>query len=138
MRPLKICLWIAAVGCLLSAPGMFLPLKTIESLFRVFGGGDFPDSPLLIYAFRLMSATYVGVGIFFVILARQPNNYPLLVPFSGVCSVLLGLVCAITGMTAKMPPLWFLSDALSCIVIGALILAFWKKAQQSSQPAGTP
>ena len=138
MRPLKICLWIAAVGCLLSAPGMFLPLETIESLFRAFGGGGFPDSPLFIYALRLMSATYVGVGIFFVILARQPDNYPLLVPFSGVCSVLLGLVCAITGMTANMPPLWFLGDALSCIVIGALILAFWKKAQQSSQPASAP
>ena len=130
MRGLKICLWIAGVGCLTSVVGMFLPVRLVESLAKVFGGPAFPDSPLCLYALRVVSATYVGVGVFFVILALNPMKYGVLVPFSGLASVFLGVVCAITGLVVGMPALWFLGDTVSCIVLGVLILFFWQKARQ--------
>ncbi len=128
MRALKICLWIAGVGCLLSVFGMFLPVRLLESFARVFGGEAFPDSPLFLYALRVVSATYVAVGVFFVILALNPMNYGVLVPFSGVAAVFLGVVCGITGLLAAMPLLWFLGDSLSCAVLGVLIFVFWRQA----------
>ncbi|HUT29248.1 MAG TPA: hypothetical protein VMX13_05595 [Sedimentisphaerales bacterium] len=131
MRALKICLWIAGVGCLTSVVGMFLPVRLAESLAKVFGGPAFPDSPLCLYALRVVSATYVGVGVFFVILALRPMKYGVLVPFSGLASVFLGVVCGITGLVVGMPVLWFLGDSLSCVVLGVLILFFWQKAQQT-------
>ncbi len=129
MRALKICLWIAGVGCLLSVFGMFLPISTFESIAGFFGVESLPDSPLFLYAVRVMSATYVGVGVFFIILALHPMKYPVLVPFSGLAAVLLGVVCGITGLVEVMPALWFLGDSLSCVVLGVLILVFWRRAK---------
>jgi hypothetical protein len=127
MRALKICLWIAGVGCLLSVFGMFLPMSVFESIAKFFGIESLPDSPLLVYAVRLMSATYAAVGVFFVILALDPMKYGVMVPFSGVGAVFVGVVCAIAGLLAAMPLWWFLGDSLSCLVLGVLILVFWIK-----------
>ncbi|GAI56900.1 unnamed protein product, partial [marine sediment metagenome] len=88
MRALKICLWIAGVGCLLSVFGMFLPMSVFESIAKFFGIESLPDSPLLVYAARLMSTTYAAVGVFFIILALDPMKYGVMVPFSGLGAVL--------------------------------------------------
>ena len=133
MRALKICLWIAGVGCLLSVFGMFLPVRLVESIARAFGIQlALPDSPLCLYVLRVVSATYVGVGVFFIILALRPVNYGVLVPFSGLAAVFLGVVCGITGLAVGMPVLWFLGDSLSCAVLGVLIVVFWRQTKQAS------
>ena len=136
MRGLKICLWIAGVLCLLSIFGMFLPISTWESIAKCFGIESFhlPDSPLVEYAVRLMSATYAAVGVYLLILALRPMDYGALVPFTDLAAVFLGVVCLITGLVVAMPVLWFLGDSLSCIVLGVLIFVFWQWAKQASQP----
>ena len=132
MRALKICLWIAGVGCLLSVFGMFLPMSVFESIAKFFGIELLPDSPLLVYAVRLMSATYAAVGVFFIILALDPMKYGVMVPFSGLGAVFVGVVCAIAGLSTAMPLWWFLGDSLSCLVLGVLILVYWQQAKQTS------
>jgi len=135
MRALKICLWIAGIGCLLSVFGMFLPISAWESIAKAFGVQlVLPDSPLFVYAIRLMSATYAAVGVFFIILALRPMDYGIMVPFSGLAAVVLGVICAITGLVAAMPVLWFLGDSLSCVVLGVLILVFWRQVKLTSRP----
>jgi len=132
MRALKICLWIAGVGCLLSVFGMFLPMPVFESIAKFFGIESLPDSPLLVYAVRLMSATYAAVGVFFIILALDPMKYGVMVSFSGLGAVFVGVVCAIAGLLTAMPLWGFLGDSLSCLVLGVLILVFWQQAKQTS------
>ncbi len=132
MRALKVCLWIAGIGCLLSVFGMFLPVSAWESIARFFGIESFSDSPQFMYAVRLMSATYAAVGVFFVILALDPMKYGVMVPFSGLGAVFVGVVCAIAGLLAAMPLWWFLGDSLSCAVVGVLILVFWQQTKQTS------
>ncbi|MCJ7729073.1 MAG: hypothetical protein MUO27_04235 [Sedimentisphaerales bacterium] len=134
MRGLKICLWVTGIACLSSVIGMFLPVSAWNSITEFFGVGPLPDSPLLSYMINLMCATYAGTGIYFIILALRPMKYGVLVPFSGLASVLLGVVCMITGKKAGMPPKWFLSDALSALILGALILLFWQRAKRVSKP----
>jgi hypothetical protein len=129
MRALKICLWVAGILCLLSVFGMFLPLSAFESIAKFFGVESLPDSPVVEYAVRAVSATYVGVGIFFVILALNPVKYGVMVPFSGLCAIFIGVVCAITGVSVRMPALWYLGDSVPCVVLGVLILVFWRRAK---------
>jgi len=131
MRGLKICLWLAGIGCLLTVFEMFLPTSMLQSIAEFFGIELSLDSPLFEYAIRVMSATYVGIGVFFLILARKPLSYGQMVPFSGIAAVLLGVVCLIVGMSLEFSPAWYLGDALSCIIIGALILYFWKQANKT-------
>ena len=134
MRTLKICLWIAGILCLLSIGGMFLPVSAWESFLRFFGhkSFDLPDSSLFEYAVRVGSATYVAVGVYLIILALHPTKYPVLIPFTGLAAVFLGVVCGVTGLVAAMPPLWFLGDSLSCLVLGILILVFWRQAKKTT------
>ena len=132
MRALKICLWIAGIGCLLSVLGIFLPVSAWESIARFFGIESFPDSPQFMYVVRLMSATYAAVGVFFVILALDPMKYGVMVPVSGIGAVLIGVVCAIVGLLEAIPLWWFLGDSLSCVVVGVLIFVFWQQAKQTS------
>ena len=130
MRALKVCLWIAGILCLLSVVGVFLPLAVWESIAKFFGVElHLPDSPLIEYAVRLMSATYAGVGVFFIILALNPMKYGVMVLFSGVAAVILGAVCMITGSIVGMPVLWFLGDSIPCIVLGFLIVVFWQRVK---------
>ncbi len=131
MRGLKICLWIAGIGCLLGVFVMFLPCRVVESLVNVFGGQLCPDCPLCLYALRTVSAACVGIGVFFVILALNPMKYGVMIPFTGLSAVFLGIVCGIAGVMVGMPPVWYLSDSLSCAVLGVLILVFWRQAKRT-------
>ena len=108
---------------------MFLPIRVVESLARAFGVQTLPDSPLVMYAVRVMSATYAAVGVYLVILALHPMKYGVMIPFTGLASVFLGVVCGITGLAVAMPPLWVLGDFVSCTVFGVLILVFWRQAK---------
>ncbi|MFC1677468.1 DUF4345 family protein [Planctomycetota bacterium] len=130
MRGLKVCLWVAGLACLLSVFGVVFPMSCWEKIAGYFGAEPLPDSPLFEYMVRLMSATYVGVGVFFVILARDPARYGVMVPFAGYAAVLLGLTCAATGLVIGMPVLWFLGDSVGSLVLGMLILTFWQKARK--------
>ena len=131
MRALKICLWIAGILCLLSVFGMFLPVSAWESIAKFFGAESvhLPYSPLFVYVVRVVSAMSVATGVYLIILALHPMKYPVLIPFTGLAAVFLGVVCGITGLVAAMPTLWFLGDSLSCLVLGILILVFWQKAK---------
>jgi hypothetical protein len=132
MRGLKICLLIAGLLCLPCVGGVFLPISTLESFTKYFGVASLAGPPLATYSIRVVSATYAGIGVFFVVLALNPLKYGVLVLFSGIGSVLLGMVCGITGSAVGMPPQWFLCDTSSCLVLGILILVFWQKAKQTA------
>ena len=130
MRGLKICLWICGILCLLPVAGVFLPVSAIESFCTWMGVDSFPDSALLLYALRVCSAMAAGIGVFFIILALDPKSYGIMVPFSGIGALALGVICGIVGIRVNMPTLWFLGDALGCLVMGVLILVFWRQSRQ--------
>ncbi len=132
MRGLKICLWITGILCLLSVVGLFLPLSVFESIAGFFGIDTLPDSPLVTYGIRTLSATFAGIGVFFIILAMNPMKYGVMVPFSGLVSVFIAVICLITGLLVNMPAAWFLGDFLSCWVLGVLILLFWLRAKKAT------
>jgi hypothetical protein len=134
MSGLKICLWIAGIACLLSVFVMFfLPVSTWESITKFFGVESLPDFPLFLYTTRRMSAVWAALGVFFIILARNPTKYGTMVPFSGLAIVFVGMVCWITGLVVEMPPRWILADSMSCVVLGTLIFAFWRRTARLQQ-----
>jgi hypothetical protein len=133
MQGLKVCLWIAGVLCLLSVVGVFLPMSACQSIASAFGVESLPDTPVVMYFVRLMSATYAAIGVYFIILALNPMKYGLMVPFTGFVSVLIGLVCLVTGLVVGMPAKWFLGDSVPCIMLGALILVFRQRVK--TQPS---
>jgi hypothetical protein len=130
MVALRICLWLTGIVCLLAVPGVFLPMSSWEPVTKFFGVELLPDIPIFEYLARLVCASYAGIGIYFVILGLRPMKYGILVPFSGLVSVAFGVVCIIIGNQTGMPSKWFLSDGLSGMILGVLILLFWWKAKK--------
>ena len=131
MRGLKICLWIAGIGCLASVGGLVLPIWAWKAITEAFGIASLPDSPQFMYAARLLSAMSGATGVFLIILALDPLKYGVMVPFTGVSAICLGVVCGVAGSATVMPAWWYLGDSLSCLVLGALMLAFWQQARQT-------
>jgi len=133
MTGLKIWLWIAGLFCLSAVIGVFAPMPLWPKVTGFFGVEMLPDAPVFVYFARLLSASYAAIGIFFIILALRPAKYGVLVPFSGIASVLIGATALITGIIVQLPAKWFLCDSLPCIILGILILAFWPQAK--AQPS---
>ena len=132
MRALKICLWVAGIVCVLSIFGMVLPVSSLKSISKLYGIESFADSPQFIYAIRVGLGTYAAVGLFFVILALDPLKYGMMVPFSALAAVFIGVLCAIAGLLTKVAFWWFMGDFVSCLVFGILILVFWKQATKTA------
>ena len=135
MRGLKVCLWIVGLACVLSVCGLVMPISLMDRLASAFGAAPLPDSAAFEYLVRAMSATFVGIGVFYIILALRPEAYGPMVPFSGVAGVFVGVVCGITGLAVGVPSMWYLGDASSCIVLGVLILVFWGRARRGMSHA---
>ncbi len=131
MRGLKTCLWIAGIACLLSVCVMFFtPISVWESIARYLGVEVLPDSPMFVYVARLTSAMCTMIGVFFIILAMNPERYDVMIPFSGLAMVFLGMVCWVTGLVMGMPSRLVLVDSLSGIVLGTLIFSLWNKTKR--------
>lgn len=133
MRALKVCLWVIGVLCLIALVGLVLPMATLGSMAGAFGNATLPKAPVVTYMVRTVSATFVAVGVFFILLARDPMRYGVMVPFAGVAAVALGVVCGIAGAATGIPLLWYLGDCVSCLVAGALVLILWRRARQLEQ-----
>jgi hypothetical protein len=135
MTGLKIWLWIAGLFCLSAVVGVFAPMSMWPKVTGIFGVETLPDAPVFVYFARLLSATYGAIGIFFIILALRPLKYGVLVPFSGIVSILVGATALVTGIMVQMPAKWYLCDSLPCIILGILILAFCSQAKTKTQPS---
>ena len=133
MRGLKACLWIAGVLCVLAVVGLFLPMSALDRIAQVFGGVNLPEESLVNYGVRGISATFVAIGVFYIMLALDPERYGPMVPFSGAAAVFVGLSCGVAGAVEGLSVMVYLFDALGCTVVGLLILGFWNKCRQEEE-----
>jgi hypothetical protein len=127
MKGLKIILWISAIACILSFIAMFIPFRFLAS-WSAFFGLKVPATAVTAYITRLCMACFGLMGVFLVILARDPLTYGPMVSLAGYGAIFLGLVCLAWGLRYQFPPLAFYGDVVFCIVAGALILLFQTKA----------
>lgn len=137
MRGLKVCLRIIGVLCLLALVALFLPVAALESISNAFAPVKFPDSLAFAYVLRGVFATYAAVGVFYLLLARDPLGYGMLTPFSGAAAVFVGLACLVAGLITGVPAVWILGDAGSCTILGLLVLFFWGRARAEERGAET-
>jgi hypothetical protein len=102
----------------------------LESFAKTVGVESVLDDAVSEYMRRLLMATFGAIGIYLAILALKPKAYGVLIPFTGIASIVLSVVCLVTGYKVCIPTLWYLGDGLSCVIFGVLVLVFWKKANQ--------
>lgn len=126
-------LWLTAIGCLAAVPFLFLPWTTVESIGSNFGLEAFPNSPIAIYYFKIAFGVFGLIGIFFIILARNPFGYGPMLHLGAYGLILFGLSALILGNTLEIPSIVYLGDGLSGLILGTAILFFASKAKQTQE-----
>lgn len=136
MRTLKICLWVVGAACLIAGMTLFLPTSIYTSLSQLIVNVEFPEHRLFSYALRVASGTYLLVGVFYIILALDPRGYGIMLPFAGVAPVVIGLTCLVVGILEGISFWVFGGDAVFALLMGGLILYFWRVERAESAESG--
>jgi uncharacterized membrane protein YuzA (DUF378 family) len=131
MKYLKFVLWLTAIGCLAAVPFLFLPWTTVQSIGAWFGVEPFPATPVAIYFLKIAFAVFGLIGVFFIILARNPFACGPMLYLGAYGLILFGLSALVLGNSLGMPTIVYLGDGLSGLVLGAAILFFASKSKQA-------
>lgn len=131
MKTLKVVLWIAAIGCFTAVPFVFLPWTVAESIAARFGIESLPSTPISVYFFKVVLGVVGLIGVFFVILARNPLKYGPMLSLAAFGLVLFGVLALILGLSLKLPPIVYIGDALSGLVLGIAVLILSSRAKQA-------
>ena len=125
-KKLRVVLWIIGVGCGVSILGVVVPWSWFEGWMAIWGFDVAPRPPiLLVYGGRVGSAILALVGVYFLVLARDPAAHAPFLKLGIGGLMFYGLVCLVTGLTLNMRPPWYLVDTLFSWVIGLLLL-IWR------------
>lgn len=133
MRSLKIALWICALGCLTAVPFIVLPWGAIKGIMVWYGLEPVPDIPVVMYFIRITCGVFGLIGIYFIILARNPLDYGPMLNLGAYGLIVFGLLCLILGLSMKISLTVFLGDALFGITLGIVIVFLASRAQRISK-----
>ncbi len=128
MKGLMIILWICAISCLLGFIFAALPWRATTALFHLFGVPLPTAEPITVYLYRLCMAMFGMIGIFFIILARNPLKYGAMLVLAAYGLLCYGVFCLAGGIRYGLPVWAYYGDVVFGIVAGILLLVFRKKA----------
>lgn len=131
MKSLKIALWLAAIGCLAAVPFIALPWSVLEKIILWFGVGPISDNQLVMYFLRVSCGVYGLIGIFFIILAKNPLAYGPMLNFGAYGLIIFGLLSLIVGVGLDISPKVYTGDFLSGLILGIVIIVFSSRAKRA-------
>ena len=132
MKGLKIILWICAICCLLEFIAAALPWQAITAWYHGVRFQCSAAEPITVFIFRLFLAMFGMIGIFFVILARNPLKYGAMLLLAAYGLLCFGVFCLVGGIRYALPVWTYSSDVVFCVIAGVLILIFRKKAMRAN------
>lgn len=130
MKSLKVALWVTAIGCLTAVPFIFLPWSVVESIGSWFGIESLPNSPIAVYFFRVVFGVFGCIGVFFMLLARNPLQYGRMLDLGAFGLILFGLLALIMGIAIGLPFIVYVGDGLSGLVLGIVIVISSSKSKR--------
>ena len=132
MKGLKTVLWICAVCCLSGFVFAALPWRAFTALCHWVGIQPPAAEAITVFMFRLSLAIFGMIGIFFVILARNPLKYGAMLLLAAYGLVCYGVFSLVGGLRYGLPVWTYAGDVIFGVVAGVLLVFFRKKAIRSS------
>jgi len=128
MKGLVIVLWITSILCLLGFLGLIIPWAWFTAMLS-FTDLDISDyQGVEKYATRISCALIGMIGIFFLILAKNPSYYGTMISFGGYGLVALAIACLVFGIFYSFTWWNWIGDVLCSGILGILILYFKKRS----------
>ena len=132
MKGLKITLWLAALGCLGALPFVIMPWSVVENLISWFGVDPLPNTPIVMYLFKIACGIFGLIGIYYILLARAPLAYGHMLELGTYGLILFGLLSLFIGSSIGLPLVVYIGDTLSGLILGTLSSVFSYKLRHSS------
>ena len=132
MKGLKITLWICGVLCLLGGILAAFPWRAIAGMCQWVGVQPPAAEPITVFMIRLCLVMAGMIGVFFIILARNPLKYGAMLLLAAYGLLCYGLFCLVAGIRYALPVWVYAGDVLFGFVTGALILMYRKRAMQAN------
>lgn len=120
IQRLLLCAGMAGWG--ISILGVLLPWSAMDAILRNMGAAHPIDDPQLRYWFRMATASWSIIGMFYAAALFRPKKYGNLLPLLALGSLFEGVVLLIHGWSLNLPPLPFYGDVLFGLGIGVGLL----------------
>ena len=130
MKGLIIVLWITSILCLVCFLGLIIPWTWISAILSFTDLDIAGYQGVEKYAARISCAGFGMIGIFFLILARNPSYYGTMISFGGYGLLVVSAFCLAWGIYYSFTWWNWLGDVLCCGILGGLILLFKSKSGQ--------
>jgi hypothetical protein len=131
-KALRLLLRLSAAVLFLAVLAIFLPVSWMAAAHAWLGLGDFPDTPLVGYLTRSVSAFYAFHGAILFQLSQDVRRYGPVIRLVAVGSVVFGACLLIVDVMVGMPLFWVLGEGPAVMATGAAFL--W--LQRGGPPAG--
>ncbi|MFC1556872.1 hypothetical protein ACFL5L_02680 [candidate division KSB1 bacterium] len=128
MKGLKIVLWVVGIAGVLCFLSVIVPWTWISRIVSSYNWDISGFQGFQKYWFRIGPAGYGFIGIFFIMLARNPLKYGAMLLLGGYGLLVFGLFCLFWGIYYTFPILNWLGDLLFSWITGGLILYLRTKA----------
>lgn len=118
LKLLRLLLICAGFGFFIAVFGVFMPWPSVVEQLVGLGAEKLPADPMLNYWLRMQSAINTLIGIFFFLLAHNPQKYKNILSLSGIFLFAEGGVLLTWGILLHLSPLPYMVDSAFCLVIG--------------------
>jgi hypothetical protein len=132
MKGLKITLWICGVCWMSGFVSAVLPWEVFTALCKWMGIHPPEGKGITILMFRLACISFGMIGIFFVILARNPIKHDAMLQLAAYGLLCCYVPCSLLGGIRYGLPSWtYAGDAIFGTVAGVLLFIFRKQAMMN-------
>lgn len=128
-RWLVLLMRLTGIAMLLALVGVAMPAKWMAATHEWLGMGIFPEAPIVVYLARSLAAFYAFMGGLFLIFAREPQRYGLLIRYTAWVAALGGVGVTALDFHLGLPLLWSLGEGPPTILLGLALLFLERKAR---------
>jgi len=127
MKAAKILLWICGIGLLMGFVMAVMPWHPLMAWWEMFGINTPNAHPVTVFMFRVCFTLFGMIGIFFIILARNPLAYGPMLPLAAYGLVFWGLISLGGGIRYGLPVWTYVGDCVFGIGAGIYLIIFRKR-----------
>ncbi len=120
-----------AILCL-SFFAVLMPTSWMESVHRQLKVGAFPESFLVEYLTRSVSALYAVHGVLYFVLARDVRRYASVITYVAWSTIAFGVAMLVIDLKAGAPGYWTLLEGPGILLFGVLYLVLVRRVGRFS------
>jgi hypothetical protein len=106
---------------------VFMPHAWMDKCHHLLGLGALPETPVIVYLTRSLSALYVFHGGTLLVVAADVRRYPTMVAYFGWAFLGFGLVATWIDIHAGVPWFWIAAEGPASILVGLAILVLKRR-----------